>query len=303
VFYPRGLADREKLSFYARYLDAVEVNSTFYRPVGAETARRWVERTPPVFRFSVKLFQKFTHAVMYAESIGKPESLTDADVLRFKQGIAPIVDAEKLGALLAQFPPSFQCNPSNLEQLEQVIRDFRELPMTVELRHRSWTESPETEKLLLEYGVAWTMIDEPNFRTSIGDVPQVGRLGYLRFHGRNAKEWWHGDRESRYDYLYSATEQDQLQRQIRHIADRVQESFVVYNNHFGGKAVVNAIQTKVALGGALDTPCLIASSRRFLSLRRSPTSGQFPKSAPLTILPGATRVRSVPGTKLVHDVP
>jgi uncharacterized protein YecE (DUF72 family) len=82
-------------------------------------------------------------------------------------------------------------------------------------------------------------------------VPLTGRLGYLRFHGRNAAEWWRGDRETRYDYLYSAPEQEQLAAEVRDVADRVAETYVFYNNHFGAKAVANAAQLRAALGQPL----------------------------------------------------
>jgi uncharacterized protein YecE (DUF72 family) len=79
-------------------------------------------------------------------------------------------------------------------------------------------------------------------------VPLTSRLGYLRFHGRNAKEWWHGDRESRYDYLYSAGEQQQLVTEVETVAERAGDTYVFYNNHYRAKAVANATQLKLALG-------------------------------------------------------
>ena len=252
AFYPPKMPEREKLSFYARFLDMVEVNSTFYRPVGEKTMRSWTERTPPGFRFTIKLFQKFTHPKMYKEATGKAAKPDDGDVGGFKKSLEPMMSSEKLGALLAQFPASFKLDASNQAHLESLIRDFREYPLSVELRHRSWSESPETADLFTEYDVAWTMIDEPRFKTSIRDVPLTSRLAYFRFHGRNFKNWWRGDRETRYDYLYSPSEQAQLQADVQGAADRAALTFVVYNNHFGCKSIVNATQMKQALGGTID---------------------------------------------------
>ena len=252
VFYPTGMPDRDKLPFYARYLDTVEVNATFYRPVGPATTRSWVERTPEQFRFSVKLNQKFTHPKLVKEATGSEMPPGDDDVAAFKRGLEPIVETDKLGALLAQFPASFKNDPEHQAYLESLIQEFREYPMTVELRHRSWTDSHETRDLFTEYDVSWTMIDEPRFKTSIRDVPVTSRLGYFRFHGRNYKEWWHGDRDTRYDYLYSPREQAHLQEDVREVAEKAALTFVVYNNHFGGKSVVNAVETKKALGGTVE---------------------------------------------------
>jgi uncharacterized protein YecE (DUF72 family) len=252
VFYPPKMAEKEKLSFYARFLDMVEVNSTFYRPVGVKTMSSWVERTPPDFRFAIKLFQKFTHPKMYKEATGKTARADGDDVSAFKKSLEPMVSSDKLAALLAQFPPSFKSDQVNQDHLESLIRDFREYPLSVELRHRSWSESPETAELFREYDVAWTMIDEPRFKTSIREVPLTSRLGYFRFHGRNYKNWWHGDRESRYDYLYSPDEQAELLADAQQVAENAALTFAVYNNHFGGKSLINAIEMKQALGGRVD---------------------------------------------------
>jgi uncharacterized protein YecE (DUF72 family) len=252
VFYPNGMPDREKLSFYARYLDTVEVNSTFYRPVGPKTTRSWVDRTPDQFRFNVKLFQKFTHPKMFKEATGEVAKTDDDDVSAFKRSLEPFGDAEKLGALLAQFPPSFKRDAQNLEHLESLLRELREYPITVELRHKSWMETDETREMFTEYDVAWTMIDEPKFKTSLRDVPLTGRLGYFRFHGRNYKNWWHGDRDTRYDYLYSAKEQTHLKEDLEEVAEKAAVTFAVYNNHFGGKAIVNAVEMKKLLGGKVE---------------------------------------------------
>jgi uncharacterized protein YecE (DUF72 family) len=252
VFYPAKMPERDKLSFYARFLDTVEVNSTFYRPVGLKTMQSWVERTPPRFRFTIKMFQKFTHPKMYKEATGKTAKPDDDDIDAFKKSLEPMVASEKLGALLAQFPPSFKRESENENHLESLIRDFREYPLTVELRHRSWSESAETAELFREYDVAWTMIDEPRFKTSIRDVPLTSRLGYFRFHGRNYKNWWHGDRETRYDYLYLPDEQAELLSDAQEVADKAALTFAVYNNHFGGKSLVNALEMKQLLGGTID---------------------------------------------------
>src|SRR5258708_13548227 len=118
VFYPpsRGRAKSfDELSFYAEHFNTVEVNSTFYGQPRPDVSRAWAERTPPGFDFSIKLYRKFTHPKMVEF---EPANVFDID--DFKRGIDPIASAGKLGALLAQFPPSFKSNgqsPDNLELL------------------------------------------------------------------------------------------------------------------------------------------------------------------------------------------
>ena len=82
----------------------------------------------------------------------------------------------------------------------------------------------------------------------MGEVRLTSRLAYFRFHGRNAREWWTGNRETRYNYLYSPQELGELSEEVKDVSDRTENSYVFYNNHYGAKAVVNALQTRLWLG-------------------------------------------------------
>jgi uncharacterized protein YecE (DUF72 family) len=118
--------------------------------------------------------------------------------------------------------------------------------LAVELRHREWTESEETRAiraLMEEQGVAWVMIDEPRFKTSIRHVPLTSETAYFRFHGRNYKNWWrHDESEDRYNYLYTPEEQKHIAEDVREVGTRTSEIYAFYNNHYGAKAVVNAVE-------------------------------------------------------------
>ena len=246
VFYPKGI-ETDHLEYYSRYFNAVEVNSSFYRPISPNVAANWVKKTPRDFRFTAKLYQKFTHPKMFEEATGKVAQLDPADFDTFRAGLQPLGESGKLGALLAQFPPSFKHDEESVIYLEDLIRSFKDYPMAVELRHRSWSDDPDTFRLLETYKVAWCIIDEPKFRTSIGDVPLTSEFGYFRFHGRNAMEWWKGDRETRYNYLYSPQELRGLAAEVKEVSERTGDSYFFYNNHYGAKAVVNALQMKLEL--------------------------------------------------------
>ena len=257
VFYPPKLADRDKLTFYATYFNAVEINSSFYRPPAASAARQWVERVPDEFRFTAKLWQKFTHPKMFEDATGQEWRVQDADFDVFAEGTAPLVEAGKMGPLLAQFPASFRPTPAAIAYLEQLVRRLRDadFPLAVELRHRDWTEGEHAVPIrtfLEECGVAWTMIDEPRFKTSIRHVPLTATMAYFRFHGRNYQNWWrHGESEDRYNYLYTTDEQRHIANEVKEIATRSDETYAFYNNHYGAKAVINALQLESALGQPL----------------------------------------------------
>lgn len=259
IFYPETLADRDKLSYYAQFFDAVELNSSFYRPPSPYAARTWVQKVPDGFRFTAKLWQKFTHPKMFEEATGKPALVSDEDFDQFAAGLAPLAEAGKLGPILAQFPPSFKPDEGTLEYLEDLIRRLRRegYQLAVELRHKDWTHSDEAaaaRKLMEDERVAWVMIDEPKFKTSIRDVPLTSDVGYFRFHGRNYKDWWHHEAaEDRYNYLYAPTETEELAAEVKETADSTQETYAFYNNHYSAKAVVNALQLEMALGGKPPT--------------------------------------------------
>ena len=82
-----GTADFDELRFYARHFSTVEVNSTFYGQPRPEVCRSWVERTPPGFQFSLKLYQKFTHPRMFKAAQAKGLDAEMPDALATPNGV------------------------------------------------------------------------------------------------------------------------------------------------------------------------------------------------------------------------
>ena len=243
----------DELSYYAEHFDTVEVNSTFYQLPRAEITRRWVQRTPPDFEFSLKLNQKFTHPEMFRQATGREHSRAEqADVDAFRAGLDPIARAGKLGALLAQFPPSFKSGSASRDYLAWLLSTFSDHSVAVELRHRSWSDDVQgTLTLLNELGAAWVQIDEPKFRFSIRQnyLPNVTSFYYMRLHGRNAAKWWrHDTAEERYDYLYSRDELKPFAETADAAHRLVTKLYLYLNNHFAAKAVANAAILKHQLG-------------------------------------------------------
>ena len=281
IFYPLPRARPkafDELSFYAEHFDTVEVNSTFYGQPRPEVCRKWADRTPSGFEFSVKLYQKFTHPAMFKQALTKSLSKSDggltldepaghdlldalarpnhADLDRFRTGIEPLASAGKLGALLAQFPPSFKDAPPSRDYLAHLLRALHDYPVAVELRHRSWSDRiGETLALLNEFSAAWVQIDEPKFRFSIQQnyLPNVDGFYYMRLHGRNAGKWWrHDASEDRYDYLYSADELKEFSETADAARTLVKKLYLYTNNHFSAKSVANAAMIKKQLGQPVE---------------------------------------------------
>ncbi len=268
VFYPergsRGFRAADELRYYAEHFDTVEVNASFYRPPAPATTSRWAAQTPRTFEFSLKLHQKFTHAEPVGHGVPRPErtrrgqvlpqpSPTDAD--EFRAGLDPLAAAGKLGVLLAQFPPGFHQGPESLAYLSWLLETFREYPVAVELRHRSWSDGEAgTLGVLDRFQAAWAQIDEPKFHLSVRQdlVPNTERFYYLRLHGRNAAQWWSPEAaEDRYNYLYSEAELRPFAEVVKAVSPGVRKAYVYLNNHFAAKAVVNAAVLRHQLGQAV----------------------------------------------------
>ena len=237
VFYP--LTKTDDLKFYSRYFNAVEVNSTFYRPCTPKMADGWVRRTPNDFEFTVKAFQQFTHA---------RRDWTPADAEEFIEGIRPLQEAGKLGCLLFQFPASFKASEETIDYLKRLLAQFASYPKAVELRHRSWGEHLG---LLEEFNATPAFIDEPKFYSSIKQELQAfGGLLYLRFHGRRFEKWWnHEHRNERYDYLYTPEELKPYAVRLKETAleKGLKRAYTFFNNHPGAKAVANAVMLRAEL--------------------------------------------------------
>jgi uncharacterized protein YecE (DUF72 family) len=245
-FYPAGKIN--ELEYYSQFFDAVEINSSFYRPPNPAYVENWVRRTPADFLFAVKLWQKFTHPKMYKEAYGEEAAISQKDVDEFNRSLEPLANHGKLGALLAQFPPSFNNDGYGRQILGALAKTFGEYPLAVELRHRSWSDDAGTGRLLREHNITWVQIDEPKFQSSVAaDIPVTADTAYFRFHGRNAKDWWTGDSETRYRYLYSPGEIEGLAERVKASGEKVKTLFAFFNNHWQAYAPRNANDLKKAL--------------------------------------------------------
>jgi uncharacterized protein YecE (DUF72 family) len=232
-----------EVTYLAQFFDTIEINTSFYHPLRADHAALWIERVSanPDFVFTAKLWQKFTHG----------PSATREDEQAVRAGFDVLRRTDKLGALLAQFPFSFHRSTEATLYLTSVLQRFADYPLVVELRHASW-HTRETLALLREHHVSFCNIDQPLIGRSLPPSAEVtSSVGYVRLHGRRYDTWFSGDPDNpsheRYNYLYSPDELDPWIDRIRSIRKHTDNVFVVTNNHFQGKAVVNALQLLAAL--------------------------------------------------------
>src|SRR5215216_916661 len=232
----------DPLEYLAQFFNTIEINSSFYRPPTPSTTKSWVNRvaTNKEFAFTAKLHRLFTH------ERGKA---TAEDEKAFREGMDVLAKARKLGSVLLQFPWSFKNTADDRIYLAKLLEQFSDYPLVLEVRHTSWN-TPEVYEWLEERGVGICNIDQPVFAKSIR--PQsltTSPVGYVRLHGRNYKEWFRDKAQphERYDYLYSIDELEPWLVRIKEVAKQTRETYVITNNHFRGKAVVNAVEIKAAL--------------------------------------------------------
>ncbi|MFC2033404.1 DUF72 domain-containing protein [Chloroflexota bacterium] len=267
-FYPAGKYN--ELEYYSQFFNTVEVNSSFYRPPNPVFAENWVKRTPKEFKFAVKLWQKFTHPRMYREATGEYASISQNDVDLFMNSIEPLYQSGKLGSLLAQFPPSFKNDDYGKQILGAVLNTFRDYPLAIELRHRNWSDDENTAVLLRDNNVSWVQIDEPKFSSSVAEeVPFTANFAYFRFHGRNAEMWWQGNIETRYKYLYSPEEIEELSSRVRQATGKTKPIFAFFNNHWQGYAPRNAVDLKIQLRLPTEVPSFKSNLKEETKTRES----------------------------------
>src|SRR5579872_5966803 len=240
---PRGFHEAEYLS---QFFDTIEINTSFYHPVRPEHCKNWIKLVSanPRFLFTAKLWQKFTHQ--------KDASSEDERIVR--GGFDVLRDARKLGAVLLQFPFSFHRTEENVAYLKQLIKKFGDYPLVVEVRHATWNEK-SFYAMLHERGVGFCNIDQPVIGKSMKPTERsTARVAYVRLHGRRYDSWFSDDPamppSERYNYLYSEQELEPWAARIRHLANQGDTIFVIANNHFQGKAIVNALQLIRMLTGA-----------------------------------------------------
>ncbi len=230
-FYPPGLDKREWLAFYGRQFSFTEVNSSFYRMPSPYMLAKMAEKTPAGFKFAVKAYRGITH---------DRNNLVE-DCRKLAEAVKPLVEAEKLACILLQFPTSYHNTRENRSFLADISRYLEVYPTTVEFRHKSWAH-PAVFSYLKSLNLGFVCVDEPRFDNLMPPmVEATASPAYVRFHGRNYEKWWHHkEAYERYDYLYTREELAEWVPKLRELEQAAGQVYVAMNNHYQGKATINA---------------------------------------------------------------
>ena len=241
-FYPPEISKTQMLNFYCQYFKTVEINSSYYRIPTANIIERMAQKTPDDFEFIVKTNRETTHRRMENEQA----------IIQLLNALKPMNESGKLRGLLAQFPYSFKNNEQNRKYLYQTKRLVGNVPLFVEFRNDTWLNDQLTD-FLKNNDIGYVNVDEPQLR---GLLPKqdivTSNEAYLRFHGRNEKDWWDGQGSARYDFEYTEEELKEWLTNISHILKQTYKTYVFFNNHPNGQAIRNAQQLMKILDEQLD---------------------------------------------------
>ncbi len=239
ALYPPGIQRKDYLSVYSRQFATLELNFSYYRMPEARGIGSLIDRADPALDFSIKAHRSLTHTID-ASALGENAG-------GYLEGIEPLLAKERLFAVLFEFPYSFHYTPDNRVYLDRLLGEFTGIPSVVEFRNSGWFTDRVYDGLR-ERGASLCRTDMP---ASVLDPPAENvpafDLAYLRFHGRNAADWWKGDNVSRYDYLYNREELLEWAGRLKSGEEKARRLRIYFNNHAKGNAVRNALMMKALM--------------------------------------------------------
>lgn len=262
---PDATTAEDRLRYYASRFPIVEVDSTFYGIPNQKTAQLWVERTPKDFTFNAKAYalltQHPTPAARLPKDLREKLSESKANVYfkdlapkdkesvwdRFREGMQPLHDAGKLGAIVFQFPRWFLPSPASyrfMEDLREWLPDFR---IAIEFRQVSWLKQERRQRVLdflKGRGYTYVVVDEPQgFASSVPPiVATTAPIGMIRFHGHNRENWEKKgiSTAEKFRYLYQPSELKSWVPSLNEMSKRADDVHAVFNNCYSDYAVRNA---------------------------------------------------------------
>lgn len=229
---PRGVASHfpdhgSHLQRYAAVFDAVEINSSFYRPHRRETYARWAATVPSGFRFSVKLAREITHDLRL-RACARP-------LLKFLGEIDGL--GARLGCLLIQLPPSFAFERALVTRFLTLLRRHFDGSAVIEPRHATWFESV-AEDTLRAFDIGRVGSD-PALCTDAAMPMANARVAYRRLHG--SPRMYYSD----YDEAFLKS----VAADLTAPGSRARDCWCIFDNTTHGHATANALRL-VELTGA-----------------------------------------------------
>ncbi len=214
IYYPTGTPQPEFMRYYLQDFRTVEINNSFYRLPSPEIFAAWYDAVPDDFLFSVKASRFITHM----KKLKDPQQSFG----RFMANAAAL--REKLGPILFQLPPCWQCDASRLESFLQALPPYYRY--TFEFRDHTWYTSTIYE-LLQAYNAAFCIYD---LEYHLSPLEVTTDFVYVRLHGPVNK----------YDGSYSEESLTEWAMRCQAWQKSGKEVFVYFDNDMHGYAPFNA---------------------------------------------------------------
>lgn len=212
-----------QLERYARVMNAVEINSSFYRPHKQKTYEKWARATPDNFRFAVRTPRQVTQF----QHMRDPEAVLS----RFGDEVSGL--GRKLGVLIVQLPPGLKFEESVADEFFAVLRGKLPAAIACEPRHRSWF-TPDVDQWLKTKRIARVAAD-PTPILGAGEPGGWRGLTYIRLHGSPRIYW------SAYTAPYLETVANQFNAQT--------SSWCILDNTAQGHALGDALTLMARANG------------------------------------------------------
>jgi len=232
VLYPEGTPKSGMLAHYATVFDSLEINATYYGTPSKASARTMLERAHGRVVFAIKAPGAMTHQGDLSREV----------LLPWLAFLEPFQDAEMLAAVLVQFPARFHETQGAWEFLARVRSALKGCPLVFEFRHATW-DTEDVARRLTDQQISRSWVDQPGIKglSQSGIERLTGDIAYIRFHGRNAADWY-GEVENSDRYLYKYADQELLPfvGPLKQVAARAKTTLAFFNNHPKGNAVNDA---------------------------------------------------------------
>jgi uncharacterized protein YecE (DUF72 family) len=267
TWYPKKtMSAADRLAYYAAHFPLVEVDSTYYRPLSADLASAWAERTPDGFRMNVKAYSLMTGHPTKAETLwpdirdaiadeakGKrnvyphhlPPEAIEETWRRFAESLIPLLETGRLGAVLLQYPPWFSPKGANRDELALARERLGAIPVCVEFRSPRWLAADDRDRTLAflsDHALALVVVDAPKVSGLERVVAATTDLAVVRFHGR-ADDTWKGNAATaaeRFKYLYDRRQLRPWVGRVAELAEQARDVHVLMNNCYQDYGVRNA---------------------------------------------------------------
>lgn len=244
--YSESTSAKDKLFDYSGHFPIVEVDTAFYAIPSASNVEKWCSKTPNSFQFILKAYQGMTGHLRDELPFETKNDMFNA----FKEAVAAFKRHNKLGLLLFQFPPWFDCTQKNVNYLRYIRQQLPHEKIAIEFRNQTWYSGnmqQKTLQFLRDLNFVHTVCDEP--QVGAGSVPFVPEATHddvlIRLHGRNVFGWRNvGNTENwrkvRFLYNYSEQELQWLAEQVKALNGQAKNVYVLFNNNSDYDAAPNA---------------------------------------------------------------